>query len=47
MRYKRMGHNINAMEQSAYFVFDRYAFYFNCTPVGWGLDLMWLRHKAI
>ena len=53
MRYKRKGYNINAIKQSAYIVFDTiivddFAFIFNCTPLGWGSDLMMgLRHKAI
>ena len=53
MRYKHKGHNINAIKQSAYIVFDTiivddFAFLFNCTPLGWGSDsMMGLRHKAI
>ncbi|MCG8117959.1 MAG: hypothetical protein N0E45_21745 [Candidatus Thiodiazotropha endolucinida] len=44
-RYKRIGYDINAIQQSACIVFDpitvgHYAFLFNCTPVAHGSDPM-------
>ena len=42
MRYKRTGYNINVMRQSACLVItvDRFAFLFNCTPIGRASDSM-------
>ena len=45
VRYKRIGHNINIMRQSACLVFypitvDNFASLFNCTPVGRASDSM-------
>ena len=44
-RYKRIGYNLNVMQQSAYLVFnpvmvDNYAAFFNYTPVGRASDSM-------
>ena len=44
-RYKRIGYNLNVMQQSACLVFnpimdDGYAAFFNCTPVGRASDSM-------
>ena len=44
-RYRRIGHNLNVMGQSACLVFnpitvDNYAAFFNCTPVGRASDSM-------
>ena len=44
-RYRRIGYNLNAMQQSACFVFnpimvDNYAAFFNCTPVARAPDSM-------
>ena len=44
-RYRRIGHNLNVMRQSACLVFnpimvDDYAAFFNCTPVGRASDSM-------
>ena len=45
IRYKRIGHNINVMRQSACFVFneimvDNFAAFFNRTPAGRASDSM-------
>ena len=45
MRYKRIGYNLNVMQQSAclfikQITFDGYAVLFNCTPVEWASDSM-------
>ena len=45
MRYKRIGHNLNVMRQSAYIVInpitvDGHAALFNCTPVDRASDSM-------
>ena len=45
VRYKRIGYNINIMQQSACLVFDpitvnNFASLFNCTPVGRASDSM-------
>ena len=42
-RYRRIGYNLNVMQQSACLVFnpvmvDNYAAFFNCTPVGRASD---------
>ena len=42
-RYRRIGHNLNVIRQSACLVFnpimiDNYAAFFNCTPVGRASD---------
>ena len=44
-RYRRIGYNLNVMRQSAFLVFnpimfDNYAAFFNCTPVGRASDSM-------
>ena len=44
-RYRRIGYNLNVMRQSACLVFnpitvDKYAAFFNCTPVGSASDSM-------
>ena len=44
-RYRRIGYNLNVMQQSASLVFnpimvDNYAAFFNCTPVGRASDSM-------
>ena len=44
-RYKRVGYNMDIMQQSAYLVVnpitvDSYGFLFNCTAVGQAEDLM-------
>ena len=44
-RYRRIGHNLNVMRQSACLVFnpitvDNYSAFFNCTPVGRASDSM-------
>ena len=44
-RYRRIGHNLNVMRQSACLDFnpimvDNYAAFFNCTPVGRASDSM-------
>ena len=44
-RYRRIGYNLNVMQQSACLVFnpimvDNYAAFFNCTPVGRASDSM-------
>ena len=51
-RYKRIGYQINIMQQSACLVFNTITVYnfaslFNCTPVGRGQTQRWPRHKAI
>ena len=43
--YRRIGYNLNVMQQSACLVFnpimvDNYAAFFNCTPVGRASDSM-------
>ena len=45
VRYKRIGHNINIMQQSACLVFNpimvnNFTSFFNCTPVGRASDSM-------
>ena len=45
MRYKRIGHNLNVLRQSACLVIkpikvDGYAALFNCTPVDRALDFI-------
>ena len=52
MRYKRIGYNLNVMQQSACLVInpitvDGYAALFNCTPVDRASDSMMARPKAI
>ena len=41
--YKKIGYNINVLQQTAYLVVNpirvgNFAFLFNCTPVGWTSD---------
>ena len=52
MRYKRIGYNLNAMQQSACLVINPikvygYAALFNCMPVDRASDSMMARPKAI
>ena len=52
MRYKRIGYNINVMQQSACLVInlvavDSFSSLFSCTPVGRALDsIMGLKNKS-
>ena len=49
--YRRIGYNLNVMQQSACFVFnqimvDNYSVVFKCTPVGWPSNPMMALTKS-